>query len=119
MERRKFSHEFKLEAGKLVGERGVKVAQAARDLDVLATVFRSWVREFAGDPRDAFPGNGQMKPKQLEIERLRREIVKLKGARHPKQSCGLSCEGLDMKFGFIAKQRAIWPVSWICETLPK
>jgi putative transposase len=24
-----------------------------------------------------------------------------------------------MKFGFIAKHRAIWPVSWICEALPK
>ena len=39
------------------------------------------MREFAGDPRDAFPGNGQMKPEQLEIERLRREIVKLKAER--------------------------------------
>jgi transposase len=81
MERRKFSREFKIEAVKLVRERGVKVAQAARDLDVHATVLRSWVREFAGDPRDAFPGNGQMKPEQLEIERLRREIVKLKAER--------------------------------------
>ena len=61
MERRKFSREFKIEAVKLVRERGVKVAQAARDLDVHATVLRSWVREFAGDPREAFPGNGQMK----------------------------------------------------------
>lgn len=31
MERRKFSREFKLEAVKLVRERGVAVAQAARD----------------------------------------------------------------------------------------
>ena len=81
MERRKFSREFKIEAVKLVRERGVKVAQAARDLDVHATVLRSWVREFAGDPCEAFPGNGQMKPEQLEIERLRREIVKLKAER--------------------------------------
>jgi transposase len=34
MERRKFSREFKLEAVKLVRDRGVSVAQAARDLDV-------------------------------------------------------------------------------------
>ena len=44
-------------------------------------MLRSWVREFAGDPHEAFPGNGQMKPEQLEIERLRREIVKLKAER--------------------------------------
>ncbi len=34
MERRKFSREFKLEAVKLVRERGVGFAQAARDLDL-------------------------------------------------------------------------------------
>ena len=34
MERRKFTREFKLEAVKLVHERGVTVAQAARDLGV-------------------------------------------------------------------------------------
>ena len=34
MQRRKFSREFKLEAVKLVRERGVSVSQAARDLDL-------------------------------------------------------------------------------------
>jgi hypothetical protein len=39
MERRKFSREFKLEAVKLVSERGVAVAQAARDLDLHENVL--------------------------------------------------------------------------------
>lgn len=34
MKRRKFSREFKVEAVKLVRERGVSVALAGRDLDV-------------------------------------------------------------------------------------
>lgn len=38
MERRKFTREFKLEAVKLVRERGVTVAQAARDLGVHGTM---------------------------------------------------------------------------------
>jgi transposase-like protein len=29
----------------------------------------------------AFPGNGQMKPEQLEIARLKREVIKLKAER--------------------------------------
>lgn len=37
MQRRKFSREFKLEAVKLVLERGVSAGQAARDLDVQLT----------------------------------------------------------------------------------
>ena len=74
-------HEFKLEAVRLVRERGVTAAQAARDLDVHENVLRKWVREFDADPRQAFPGPGQMKPEQLEIDRLRKEVAKLKAER--------------------------------------
>ena len=81
MRRRVFSREFKLEAVRLVRERGVSVAQASRYLDVHENVLRKWARDFAADPRHAFPGQGQMKPEQLEIERLRREVVKLKAER--------------------------------------
>ena len=38
--RRTFSREFKLEAVRLVTERGVAVAQAAKDLDVHENVLR-------------------------------------------------------------------------------
>ena len=81
MRRRKFGREFKVEAVRLVKERGVSVAQAARDLDVHENVLRKWVKEFAVDPGQAFPGHGQMKADQLEIERLRREVAKLRAER--------------------------------------
>ena len=81
MQRRIFSREYKLEAVKLIRERGVTVAQAARDLDVHENVLRKWVREYGEDPSQSFPGKGQMKPEQLEIERLRREVAKLKAER--------------------------------------
>ena len=42
--RRQFSREFKLEAVKLVAERGVSISQAARDLDLGETVLRRWVQ---------------------------------------------------------------------------
>jgi transposase len=81
MERRKFSREFKLEAVKLVRDRGVTSAQASRDLGVHANVLRKWVRELETDPLQAFPGQGQMKPEQLEIDRLRKEVARLKAER--------------------------------------
>jgi len=59
----------------------VSVAQAGRDLDIHANVLRKWVKEFSADPAQAFPGLGQMKPEQLEIERLRREVARLKAER--------------------------------------
>lgn len=62
-------------------DRGVSVAQASRDLDVHENVLRKWVRQQAADPQHSFPGHGQMKPEQQEIERLRREVTKLKAER--------------------------------------
>jgi len=81
MTRRQYSREFKIEAVRLVTGRGVSVAQAARDLDVHATVVRRWVREFGTGTHDVFLGHGQLKPDDEEIRRLKREVVKLKAER--------------------------------------
>jgi transposase len=81
MGRRVFNREFKIEAVRLVRERGVSVAQAARDLGVHENVIRKWVKQFDDDPGQAFPGQGNMKPEQAELERLRREVQKLKAER--------------------------------------
>ena len=81
MGRRRFGRAFKLEAVKLGRERGVSVAQVVRDLDIHENMLRKWVKDFAADPQHAFPGQGQMKPEQLEIERLRREVIRLKAER--------------------------------------
>src|SRR5947209_8611234 len=70
MQRRKFSREFKVEAVRLVRDRGVSAAQAARDLDVHENVLRKWVKEFAAAPAGAFPGHGQVKPEQLVTDAL-------------------------------------------------
>ncbi|HEL3839322.1 TPA: IS3 family transposase [Stenotrophomonas maltophilia] len=119
MERRRtFSREFKLEAVRLVTERGVAVAQAAKDLDVHENVLRKWVRELREEPQEAFPGNGKQKAQDAEIARLRKEVAKLKVERDiPKKSRGLLREGVDVKFGFVAKHRGAWPVNLMCEAL--
>ena len=55
--------------------------QASQDLGVHPSQLRDWVKKFADDPQHAFPGHGQMKPEQLEIARLKREVAKLKAER--------------------------------------
>jgi transposase-like protein len=60
MERRQFTREFKLEAVRLIKDRGVSYARAAEDLVVRPTQLRDWVKKFANDPQQAFPGHGQM-----------------------------------------------------------
>jgi transposase len=79
--RKRYSREFKVEAVRLVRERGVSMAQAARDLDVHVNVLRSWVREHRADPVEAFPGHGQQGPEKAEITQLRREVARLKVER--------------------------------------
>src|ERR1700756_683104 len=79
--RRKFTREFKLEAVRLIKERGVSYAQASQDLGVHVSQLRNWVKALADDPQHAFPGHGQMKPEQQEIARLKREVAKLKAER--------------------------------------
>jgi transposase len=71
----------KLEAVKQVHERGVPSAQVARDLGIGANVVSRWVREASGEIRKAFPGQGQQSADQAEIERLKREIIKLKAEK--------------------------------------
>ena len=81
MERRQFTREFKLEAVRLIKDRGVSYIQASQDLDVRVSQLRDWVKKFSDDPQQAFPGHGQMKPEQLEIERLKRQIAILASSR--------------------------------------
>jgi transposase-like protein len=73
MERRRFTREFRLEAVRLIRDRGVSYAQESQDLKVHPTQLRNSVKAFADDPQRAFPGQGQLKPDQLEIVRLKRE----------------------------------------------
>ncbi len=79
--RRQFSREYKLEAVRLVLERGVSIAQAARDLDIHVNSLRKWIDDFKQDPAHAFPGEGRQKPDDAEVTRLRREVAQLRMER--------------------------------------
>src|SRR5215208_1380205 len=107
MERRKFTREFKLEAVRLIRERGVSYTQAAEDLGVHQSQLRDWVKKSADDPQHAFPGQGQMKPEQLEITRLKREVTKLKAERDILKKAAVdSTDGRNMmRFMFIWRIR--------------
>jgi transposase-like protein len=87
MERRQFTREFKLEAVRLIKDRGVSYTQASADLGVHPTQLRNWVKQLADDPQYAFPGHGQMKPEQLEIAQLKREVARLKAERDILKNC--------------------------------
>lgn len=81
MGRRSFTREFKLEAVKLVTERGMTASQVGRDLGISPNIVSRWAREAAEDKKQAFPGRGQMKPDDAEVARLKRELARTKAER--------------------------------------
>lgn len=81
MQRGKFRREFRLEEIRLVRDRSIAVDHTARDLDLHENVLRKWASDTAADRKHAFPGHDQMKPEQQEIDRLHKEVAKLKAQR--------------------------------------
>jgi transposase len=79
--RRTYSREFKVEAVKLVTEKGYSVAEAARSLGVHETLLRSWKQALSEQGDQAFPGQGHLPPFEEELRRLRAENQRLQAER--------------------------------------
>lgn len=79
--RRRFNREFKIEAVRLLAERGHRVAEVARDLELRPDMLRRWQQEFEEDQRQAFPGQGHLKADEEEMRRLRRELERVREER--------------------------------------
>ena len=79
--RRKFSREFKIEAVRMVTEEGHSLAQVARDLDVRPDMIHRWREKLQEEGGHAFPGAGNMKPRDAEVQRLRRDLKRVRQER--------------------------------------
>ena len=77
--RRRFTRDFKLEAVKLVIREGRTQIQVASELGLNANLLGRWVRQFRVDAEQSFPGNGNLKTRDKEVEELRRDNARLKG----------------------------------------
>ena len=77
--RKRYNEEFKVEAVKLVTERGYSLTQAAKSLGVSVDSISKWKKrlEETSSPRIAFPGNRNMNAIDKEKMILEKEIKKL------------------------------------------
>jgi transposase len=75
--RRSYTRAFKVEAVKLVTEKGYSVAEAARSLDIGDTLLRSWKQTFENAGDQAFPGHGQLPAIEEELRQLRADNKRL------------------------------------------
>ena len=82
--RRTFTREFKIEAVKLVTEKGQSITEAARSLGIHENLLRSWKqtlhKESQGE-QQAFPGHGNRPALENEVHQLKAEIRRLQMER--------------------------------------
>lgn len=79
--RRTYTSEFKVEAVKLITEKGYSVAEAARSLGLHENLIRSWKDAFQHQGKQAFPGQGKLSPFEEENRRLRADNKRLLAER--------------------------------------
>jgi transposase len=79
--RKSYTAEFKVNAVRLVTDRKLSVAEAARQLGIGENLLRLWKKAFLDRGTDAFPGHGRLSPAEEELHRLRAEVVRLRAAR--------------------------------------
>ena len=79
--RRKYDREFKVEAVKLVTERGTSIAEAARNLGIHENLLRTWKKKHLEDTADSFPGKGHLKPQDEQLRRLRKKLADVEEER--------------------------------------
>jgi len=75
--RKTYTREFKLEAVRLIAEKGYSIAETSRNLGVEYSVLRRWNRQLADDPQNAFPGKGRLKAPDEDLRRVKRKLERV------------------------------------------
>ena len=77
--RRCFTREFKQEAVRQVVKECRTQRQVAEELGLNANMLGRWIKQLRSDPEQSFPGNGNPKARDKEVDDLRRQVARLKG----------------------------------------
>ena len=76
--RRRYTREFKLEAVRLSQQPGVTLTELAQELGIRSEMLYRWRKEANADPAQSFPGQGSLKERDQELEKLRKQVTRLK-----------------------------------------
>src|SRR3954453_14676197 len=80
-QRRNYTREFKVEAVKLVTEKGYSLAEAARSLGIGENLLRNWKLARQEQGEQAFPGHGNLPAIEEELRQLKAENKRLQMER--------------------------------------
>jgi transposase len=81
MARKVYTREFKLQALRMITNKGLSIAEVSRQLGVTEGCLRNWKKaaEELGDA--AFPGSGKLSTAEDELRRLHAENARLRAER--------------------------------------
>jgi transposase len=74
---KRYDKEFKIEAVRLVVEKGRSALSVAADLGINVKTLYGWIRQYSQHQADAFPGSGKLRPEDEELRKLKRRIADL------------------------------------------
>lgn len=78
-QRNSYTHEFKLEAIKLVLEQGRKVPEVTASLNIGKSTLEKWIKQYKDELKGISPGSGKaLTDEQRRIQELERENRQLK-----------------------------------------
>jgi transposase len=71
---RNYDNEFKLNAVNLCLGNNLSYKQISKELGIPDSTLRGWVESYQRDGKEAFPGKGKLKPSEVELANLRKEL---------------------------------------------
>ena len=79
--RKSYTREFKLEVIELLKTSGKSQQDLEQELGIGKGNISRWIKEFAREGRQAFPGKGHLSPDEERLRKLEREITILRQER--------------------------------------
>ena len=76
--RKRYTKEFKQSLVSMICDEGKSVISVAESVGIHVNTLYRWVNEYKDHGKDAFPGNGNLKPEDDEIRKMNRELEDLR-----------------------------------------
>ena len=74
---KRYDREFKMEAVRLVEEKGRSASSVAHDLGIGTKTLYRWLEKYRSHQGDAFPGSGKLRPEDEDVKQLKKRIADL------------------------------------------
>jgi transposase len=74
---KRYTKEFKIEAVKLITEKGMKASDVARDLGISQPALGAWIKDYQRSGQEAFPGKGNLSSQEDKIRQLEQQVKRL------------------------------------------